>query len=352
MARVSLHAFGMARRVLTLVVLIGIAAAERDDDLSALSALVAAQGRQLEQMQQQLQSQTAAMKALELAAQHQGHEHGAAMRSSAPEQDFLDSESGRQLADAPATQRKTWHHSVLHSFDDPSSCGLHAELDSDETGPMDITRSSDGNVTMGYGGASSTTQPAPFELNHPANCRSATLTSNHPLAVAGSLTVAGQRSFPGPGILKCQSSRTPTDSGTVAATGRRKCVCRSDESHGNVGMENCHHDWDRCQWTWFGKMMQVVKIDNSATRCWRAQNDFNVVTSYCNNNDGDGNNDNAQEYYFHFDGEQIKNGAAGAAKCLQCVVDSDTGDANVKLKDCSGSVRQKWYWYRPGDPNP
>ena len=44
---------------------------------------------------------------------------------------------------------------------------------------------------MGYGGAVSATQPAAFELNHPANCRTATLTSNHPLVVSGDLTVDG-----------------------------------------------------------------------------------------------------------------------------------------------------------------
>jgi hypothetical protein len=171
-------------RRLALFALVAIAATDRLDDLSAL---VKAQGRLLEQMQQQIQ-------ALELAAR-QGGAQGA-------EQDELSSapgRPGRQLS-APATQRKTWHHSILHSFDDPSSCGLHAELNSDATGPMDITRSSDGNVSMGYGGATSATQPAAFELNHPANCRTATLTSNHPLVVPGSLT-AGSLQMLSPPVI-------------------------------------------------------------------------------------------------------------------------------------------------------
>jgi len=56
---------------------------------------------------------------------------------------------------------------------------------------MDITRSSDGNVTMGYGGATSATQPGVFELNHPANCKTATLTINHPVTTTGDLAVGG-----------------------------------------------------------------------------------------------------------------------------------------------------------------
>ena len=111
-------------------------------------------------------------------------------RSSAPGRE------GRQLTAAPASQRKTWHHSILHSFADPSSCGLHAELHSDATGPMDITRSSDGNVTMGYGGTPSATQPGAFELNHPANCRTATLRINHPVTTTGDLAVGGAHHSP------------------------------------------------------------------------------------------------------------------------------------------------------------
>ena len=169
---------------IALVVLIGIAAADRVDELSAL---VVAQGRQLEQVQQQLQLLSAAVAAtnvIVLEPAQLGREEGAAM------QDYPSSEPGRRLT-APASQRTTWHHSILHSFDNPSTCGLHAELDSVATGPMDITRSSEGNVAMGYGGAASATQPAAFEMNHPANCRTATLTSNHPLVVSGSLTTTG-----------------------------------------------------------------------------------------------------------------------------------------------------------------
>ena len=169
----------MRRRKIAVVVLIVIAAAERVDDLSAL---VVAQARQIENMQQQLQSLAAGVKALGPAEQ-QGREPGR-------EPDYFDSDPGRRLQ-APASQRTTWHHGVFHSFDNPSTCGLHAELDSDATGPMDFTRSSDGNVTVGYGGATSATQPAAFGMNHPANCRTATLTSNHPLTVTGSLTTTG-----------------------------------------------------------------------------------------------------------------------------------------------------------------
>ena len=174
-----------APRSVALFALVAIAAS---DQIADLTALVAAQGRLLEQMQQQLQSfstQTAAMDvALQLAAR-QGGEQGA-------EQDeFSSARPGRLLTAAPDTQRKTWHHSILHSFDEPTSCGLAAELNSDATGPMDITRSSDGNVTMGYGGAASATQPGVFELNHPANCRTATLTINHPVTTRGDLAVGG-----------------------------------------------------------------------------------------------------------------------------------------------------------------
>ena len=162
------------RRV-ALFALVAIAATDQLDDLSAL---VKAQADLLEQMQQQIRS-------LELAVL-QGRAQGADELISAP------GRPGRRLdGDPPATQRKTWHHSILHSFDDPSSCGLNAELNSDQTGPLDITRTSEGNVSMGYGGAVSATQPAAFELNHPANCRTATLTSNHPLVVSGDLTVDG-----------------------------------------------------------------------------------------------------------------------------------------------------------------
>ena len=164
-----------ALRRVAMFALVAIAATDQLDDLSAL---VKAQGRLLEQMQQQIRS-------LELAVL-QGRAQGADELISAP------GRPGRRLdGDPPATQRKTWHHSILHSFDDPSSCGLNAELNSDQTGPLDITRTSDGNVSMGYGGAVSATQPAAFELNHPANCRTATLTSNHPLVVSGDLTVDG-----------------------------------------------------------------------------------------------------------------------------------------------------------------
>ena len=173
--------------LIVLVVLVGIAAAEHVDEASALVQLVAAQGRQLEQMQQQLQLLAAAVAAINLKVlepAQQDREQGAAMPG------YLDSEPGRRLS-APASQRTAWHHGVLHSFDIPTTCGLHAELDSDATGPMSITRSSEGNVTMGYGGAAMATQPAAFEMNHPSNCRTATLTSNHPLTVSGSLTTTG-----------------------------------------------------------------------------------------------------------------------------------------------------------------
>ena len=178
-----MHGTGGATCRVVLFVLVAIAAADRE--LDDLSALVKAQGRLLEQMQQQLQSQAAAIEALELAAQQ--------ARAQGVKEDELRSEPGRpgRRLSAPASQRKTWHHSIVHSFDDPSSCGLNAELNSDQTGPLDITRTSEGNVSMGYGGAVSATQPAAFELNHPANCRTATLTSNHPLVVSGDLTVDG-----------------------------------------------------------------------------------------------------------------------------------------------------------------
>ena len=174
----------MLPRPIALVVLIVIAVAECVD--VDLSALVVAQGRLLEQMQQQLQSLTAVVDALKPAEQ-QGREQG---EQGAAMLDYFDSGLGRLLSAAPDTQRKTWHHSILHSFDDPTSCGLHAELNSDATGPMDITRLSEGNVTMGYGGAASASQPAAFEMNHPANCRTATLTANHPLMVT-SLSLQG-----------------------------------------------------------------------------------------------------------------------------------------------------------------
>ena len=187
----------MLPRPIALVVLIVIAVAECVD--VDLSALVVAQGRLLEQMQQQLQSLTAVVEALKPAKQ-QGREQGEQGEQGAAVLDYFDSGLGRLLTAAPDTQRKTWHHSILHSFDVPTSCGLHAELNSDATGPMDITRSSDGNVSMGYGGATSATQPAAFELNHPANCRTATLTSNHPLVVPGSLT-AGSLQMLSPPVI-------------------------------------------------------------------------------------------------------------------------------------------------------
>ena len=175
----------VAPRSVALFALVAIAAS---DQIADLTALVAAQGRLLEQMQQQLQSfstQTATMEvALQLAARQGGGQ-------GAEQDEFSSARPGHRQLDAPATQRKTWHHSILHSFDVPTSCGLHAELDSDATGPMDITRSSDGNVTMGYGGATSATQPGVFELNHPANCKTATLTINHPVTTTGDLAVGG-----------------------------------------------------------------------------------------------------------------------------------------------------------------
>ena len=181
------------RRV-ALFALVAIAATDQLDDLSSL---VQAQGRMLEQMQQQIQS-------LELAVL-QSRAQGADELISAP------GRSGRRLdGDPPATQRKTWHHSILHSFDDPSSCGLNAELNSDQTGPLDITRTSDGNVSMGYGGAVSATQPAAFELNHPANCRTATLTSNHPLDVSGDLTVIGSLHLRSPPVIDDANLRVAT----------------------------------------------------------------------------------------------------------------------------------------------
>ena len=62
-----MHGTGGATCRVVLFVLVAIAAADRE--LDDLSALVKAQGRLLEQMQQQLQSQAAAIEALELAAQ-------------------------------------------------------------------------------------------------------------------------------------------------------------------------------------------------------------------------------------------------------------------------------------------
>ena len=188
------------RRV-ALFALVAIAATDQLDDLSAL---VKAQGRLLEQMQQQIRS-------LELAVL-QGRAQGADELISAP------GRPGRRLdGDPPATQRKTWHHSILHSFDDPSSCGLNAELNSDQTGPLDITRTSDGNVSMGYGGAVSATQPAAFALNHPANCRTATLTSNHPLDVSGDLHVDGDLTVIG--SLHLRSPPVIDDANLRVATG-------------------------------------------------------------------------------------------------------------------------------------
>ena len=183
-----------ALRRVAMFALVAIAATDQLDDLSAL---VKAQGRLLEQMQQQIRS-------LELAVL-QGRAQGADELISAP------GRPGRRLdGDPPATQRKTWHHSILHSFDDPSSCGLNAELNSDQTGPLDITRTSDGNVSMGYGGAVSATQPAAFELNHPANCRTATLTSNHPLVVSGDLTVIGSLHLRSPPVIDDANLRVAT----------------------------------------------------------------------------------------------------------------------------------------------
>ena len=194
-----------APRSAALFALVAMAASDHVGDLTAL----------VERMRQQLQSQAAAIEALQLAARQGGGEQGA-------EQDELSSaRPGRLLTATPVTQRKTWHHSILHSFDNPASFGLHAELDSDATGPMDITRSSDGNVTMGYGGAASATQPGAFELNHPANCKTATLTSNHPLVVTGSLTTTGDLAVGGAltGFPVQTSVGTPVCSPSCFASG-------------------------------------------------------------------------------------------------------------------------------------
>ena len=77
--RVGERCAAMVPRCVALFALVAIAAADQVGDLSAL---VEAQGRLLEQMQQQLQSQTAAIEALELAqavwpGREQGTEQGA-----------------------------------------------------------------------------------------------------------------------------------------------------------------------------------------------------------------------------------------------------------------------------------
>ena len=368
--------------LVALVALNVIAAAERVEDLNALvaaqGALIAAQGRQLEQMQQQLQSQAAAVEALELAAQQ-----GTAMQeylSSEPGRrlDYLNSEPGRRLS-APATQKKAWHHSVLHTFDVPASCGLHADLDSDATGPMSITRSSDGNVTMGYGGSASATQPAAFEMNHPANCRTATLTSNHPLDVTGSLSVTGinaaatltlsappggppamlngQPVGSGYGFLRCRS----TQSGLIGAAGggvtngNPKCAAVDGV---NIAMYDCNMDHGNVMWMWLGEMLMSHSRTGGSRdgnfKCMNHQiSDGNVMSADCNNLDGHGNSQEASAMYFYFDGEQIKNRNVGASnrKCMQCGLPANNANNDVRMYVCDGSANQRWYWYRPGMTN-
>ena len=362
----------MLRRLIALVVLIVIAVAECVD--VDLSALVVAQGRLLEQMQQQIQSLNAVVNAL-TPAEQQGREQGAAM----PE--YFDSGLGRLLTAAPDTQRKTWHHSIVHSFDVPTSCGLHAELNSDATGPMDITRLSDGNVTMGYGGAASASQPAAFEMNHPQHCRTATLTSNHPLVVTGSLTVTGlqprlngQPVGNGYAVLKCRGTGSGVFGGTLldgsaawrhGKPAQQHCA-KAMENPGRIEMHGCNLDQSQLQIMWFGKMLQTKN-----NKCFQVQmSDGKVLArDYCNNDEGNGDTTYAEDMYFYFEGEQIRNVAsmasntrwqpslAVAAKsdaCMQCGPDPVNTPTNggVYMKPCDGSNNQRWYWWRPGDPNP
>ena len=74
---------------------------------------------------------------------------------------------GRRLS--PATERSTWHESIFHKFEVPTSagCGLAAELHT-ATEPLMIQRNADGNLTMQYDSTGvSFKTPAPITLTFP-----------------------------------------------------------------------------------------------------------------------------------------------------------------------------------------
>merc|ERR1711865_1293292 len=120
---------------------------------------------------------------------------------------------------------------------------------------------------------------------------------------------------------------------------------------------NCNLDMDVLQLMWFGKMLQTRNH-----KCWRVDPSDGKVkyVSYCNNDDGADDSDHAEEMYFYFDGEQIKNQASTVSNirwtahsvdgCMQCGPDpvGNENDGAVYMKPCDGSNNQRWFWWRPG----
>ena len=128
-------------------------------------------------------------------------------------------------------------------------------------------------------------------------------------------------------VLKCRGTGSGVFGGTEHNGKAKRQYCAKDGKD-NIEMQPCHLDWKELTLMWYGKMLQTKE-----SRCWTVDMDDSTRVksiNNCNNDDGNWDSRHADDTYFYFDGEQIKNAASKASNtrwsthhvsaegCLQC----------------------------------
>jgi hypothetical protein len=148
-----------------------------DDTLvRELAEQVAAQSAQIAALMTTVAEQAEQISALQAAGPRE-RPQGADPASARP----LPAE-GRRLSGAPATQKTAWHGSVLHTFDEPTTCGLEADLHSATHGPLKIKRSDDA-LNFGYASTAFNIS-APLTVTHARGCNGTTVVVNGALSAS------------------------------------------------------------------------------------------------------------------------------------------------------------------------
>jgi len=251
------------------------------------------------------------------------------------------------------------HKTTTHIFEDIDSC-----LGSDDsTWGWRYDNTNAASVVLESSGAAVATVPTPLKVTHASGCASRpTLELQLNTGVAGNLTIGGDLVVNG--LTAVQSlaiggvdllARLDAIEGR---TTRRQLECRGttsgvankcagyDGSSLNWQMRECQTDHHEIQLQWYGAMIMTAKTSyaNAVERCMRLRtSDNNIVAEFCQGADS------GDDLFWYFDGEQLHNRGTGTAKCVQCGLTDDDGNADVRLLDCDPTVsHQRWYWSSPG----
>ena len=232
------------------------------------------------------------------------------------------------------------------------------------------------NVTLSNDGNAVSSFKTPLKVTHAEDCGTVApaltlqmdTTVDGDLAISGDLVTGllnGQPAGSGYAMLKCRGSGSGVFGGDEANRNGKpaKQKCATSANGNSIEMHTCNLDQNEKQLSWYGKMLRYRN-----NQCWKVRMSDGKVeaASYCNNDEGGGDSTHAEEMYFHFDGEQIKNQAStvsntrwhdsvdGNYYCMQCGPDpvGEAHNGEVWMKPCDGSDNQRWFWWRPGDPNP